>query len=153
MSIAATTELSTPPDIATTTRLFLKGRTHPSGQHDPPGLFDKREWETRPAGEVIPPNVITKPPSAELRPDQTDQDSLPPYEVLDAILYGLIERDRSVADLVAEGFDRDIVKKVEHLIHTSEWKRYQAAPGPRVSPRAFWLDRRYPLVNKWRDNG
>ena len=112
-----------------------------------------RDWMAGPAGEVIPPNVITKPPSAELRPDQTDQDSLPPYEVLDAILSGLIERDKSVADLVAEGFDRETVKKVEHLIYISEWKRYQAAPGPRVSPRAFWLDRRYPLVNKWRDNG
>lgn len=112
-----------------------------------------RPWMAGPAGEVIPPNIITKPPSAELRPDQTDQDSLPPYEVLDAILYGLIERDQSVADLVAQGFDRDTVKKVEHLIYVSEWKRYQAAPGPRVSPRAFWLDRRYPLVNRWRDKG
>ncbi|WP_273502742.1 NAD+ synthase [Paracoccus sphaerophysae] len=112
-----------------------------------------RPWMKAPAGEVIPPGVISKPPSAELRPDQTDQDSLPPYEVLDAILYGLIERDQSVADLVAQGFDRDTVKKVEHLIYVSEWKRYQAAPGPRVSPRAFWLDRRYPLVNRWRDNG
>ena len=104
-----------------------------------------------PAGEVIPPGVITKPPSAELRPDQKDEDSLPPYPVLDSILTGLIERDRSVADLVAEGHDRDTVKKVERLIYISEWKRYQAAPGPRVSPRAFWLDRRYPLVNRWRD--
>ena len=83
--------------------------------------------------------------------DQTDQDSLPPYEVLDAILYGLIERDQSVADLVAQGFDRDTVKKVEHLVYVSEWKRYQAAPGPRISTKAFWLDRRYPLVNRWRD--
>ena len=112
-----------------------------------------RPWMKAPAGEVIPPNVITKPPSAELRPDQTDQDSLPPYDVLDAILFGLIERDQSVADLAAQGFDRDTVKQVERLIYASEWKRYQAAPGPRVSPRAFWLDRRYPLVNRWRDDG
>ena len=110
-----------------------------------------RLWMAAPAGEVIPPGVITKPPSAELRPDQKDEDSLPPYPVLDSILTGLIERDRSVADLVAEGHDRDTVKKVERLIYISEWKRYQAAPGPRVSPRAFWLDRRYPLVNRWRD--
>ena len=110
-----------------------------------------RPWMAAPAGEVIPPGVITKPPSAELRPDQKDEDSLPPYPVLDSILTGLIERDRSVADLVAEGHDRDTVKKVERLIYISEWKRYQAAPGPRVSPRAFWLDRRYPLVNRWRD--
>lgn len=112
-----------------------------------------RDWMRAPAGEVIPPVIIDKPPSAELRPDQKDQDSLPPYEVLDAILEGLVERDLSVSDLVAEGFDRDTVIKVEHLLLTSEWKRYQAAPGPRVTSRAFWLDRRYPLVNRWRDRG
>ena len=104
-----------------------------------------------PAGEVIPTAIIEKPPSAELRPDQTDQDSLPPYEVLDAILEGLVEKDGSVADLVARGFDGDTVRQVERLLYGSEWKRYQAAPGPRVSPRSFWLDRRYPLVNRWRD--
>ncbi|MBK1656603.1 NAD+ synthase, partial [Allochromatium vinosum] len=91
--------------------------------------------------------IIDKPPSAELRPDQTDQDSLPPYEVLDAILTGLVERDASVAELVAQGFERETVKHVERLLYGSEWKRYQAAPGPRLSPRSFWLDRRYPLVN------
>ncbi|PZO66780.1 MAG: NAD+ synthase [Paracoccus denitrificans] len=112
-----------------------------------------RDWMKAPAGEVIPPVIIDKPPSAELRPDQKDQDSLPPYEVLDAILEGLVERDLSVSDLVAEGFDRETVIKVEHLLLTSEWKRYQAAPGPRVTSRAFWLDRRYPLVNRWRDRG
>ena len=112
--------------------------------HMPPGALG-------PTGEVIPKNILDKAPSAELRPDQTDQDSLPPYPVLDSILTGLIERDRSVADLVAEGHDRDTVNKVERLIYISEWKRYQAAPGPRVSQRAFWLDRRYPLVNRWRD--
>lgn len=110
-----------------------------------------RPWMKGPAGEVIPPAIIEKPPSAELRPDQTDQDSLPPYEVLDAILEGLVEKDGSVADLVARGFDRDTVRQVERLLYGSEWKRYQAAPGPRVSPRSFWLDRRYPLVNRWRD--
>ena len=111
-----------------------------------------RPWMAARAGEVIPPGIIAKPPSAELRPDQKDEDSLPPYELLDAILYGLVERDQSVAELVAQGFDRDTVKKIERLIYVSEWKRYQAAPGPRVSPRAFWLDRRYPLVNRWRDD-
>ena len=110
-----------------------------------------RPWMKGPAGEVIPTAIIEKPPSAELRPDQKDEDSLPPYPVLDSILTGLIERDRSVADLVAEGHDRDTVKKVERLIYISEWKRYQAAPGPRISTKAFWLDRRYPLVNRWRD--
>ncbi|MDO5657731.1 MAG: NAD+ synthase [Paracoccus sp. (in: a-proteobacteria)] len=110
-----------------------------------------RDWMLGHAGEVIPPQIITKPPSAELRPDQKDQDSLPPYEVLDAILHGLVEEDLSVADIVARGFDDAVVRKVERLLYLSEWKRYQAAPGPRISPKAFWLDRRYPLVNRWRD--
>jgi NAD+ synthase len=106
-----------------------------------------------PPGEVIPPRVIDKPPSAELRADQRDDDSLPPYPVLDAILEGLVDRELSVADLVAAGHDRATVKKVEHLIAISEWKRFQAAPGTRLTGRAFWLDRRYPMVNRWRDNG
>ncbi|MCV2446850.1 NAD+ synthase [Paracoccus sp. DMF] len=110
-----------------------------------------RPWMQGPAGAVIPPQIITKPPSAELRPDQKDQDSLPPYEVLDAILEGLVEKDLALKDLVAQGFDAETVKKVETLLYGSEWKRYQAAPGPRISTKAFWLDRRYPLVNRWRD--
>lgn len=112
-----------------------------------------RDWMAGPAGEVIPPRIIEKPPSAELRPDQRDQDSLPPYEELDAILEALVERDASVGDLVAQGFARATVKRVEHLVAISEWKRYQSAPGPRLTNRAFWLDRRYPLVNRWRDEG
>jgi NAD+ synthase len=112
-----------------------------------------RDWMKGPAGEVIPPRVIDKPPSAELRADQKDEDSLPPYEVLDAILERLIDGERSVADVVAEGFDRDVVKKVEHLIYVSEYKRFQSAPGARLTRRAFWLDRRYPIVNRWRDPG
>lgn len=110
-----------------------------------------RDWMMGPAGEVIPPQIITKPPSAELRPDQKDEDSLPPYEILDAILDGLVEKDLSLRDLVGQGFDADTVTKVEKLLYGSEWKRYQAAPGPRISIKAFWLDRRYPLVNRWRD--
>ena len=110
-----------------------------------------RTWMKGPAGIVIPPQIITKPPSAELRPDQKDQDSLPPYEVLDVILEGLVEKDLALKDLVGQGFDADTVKKVETLLYGSEWKRYQAAPGPRISTKAFWLDRRYPLVNRWRD--
>ena len=110
-----------------------------------------RPWMKGPAGEVIPPRVIDKPPSAELRDDQKDEDSLPPYEVLDAILEGLIDREPSVAEMVAEGFDRDTVKRVEHLIFISEYKRFQSAPGTRLTRRAFWLDRRYPIVNRWRD--
>lgn len=110
-----------------------------------------RSWMMGPEGEVIPPRIITKPPSAELRPDQKDEDSLPPYEILDAILEGLVEKDLALKDLVAQGFDPDTVRKVERLLYHSEWKRYQAAPGPRISTKAFWLDRRYPLVNRWRD--
>ena len=110
-----------------------------------------RDWMQGPAGEVIPPGVIDKPPTAELRDDQKDEDSLPPYEVLDVILTELIDNEASVADVVAMGYDRDTVKKVEHLIYISEYKRYQSAPGARLTMRSFWLDRRYPLVNRWRD--
>ncbi|WP_054007276.1 NAD+ synthase [Cypionkella psychrotolerans] len=111
-----------------------------------------RPWMLAPAGVVIPPRVIDKPPSAELRPDQKDEDSLPPYPVLDAILDGLVEQELSVADLVAKGFDRATVKKVEHLLYISEYKRYQSAPGTRLTRRAFAGDRRYPIANRWRDN-
>lgn len=112
-----------------------------------------RPWMAGPAGEVIPVSVIDKPPSAELRDNQKDEDSLPPYPVLDAILEALVEDERSVAEIVAMGHDHDTVKKVEALLYGAEWKRYQSAPGPRITRRAFWLDRRYPLVNRWRDNG
>ncbi len=110
-----------------------------------------RPWMQGPEGVVIPGRVIDKPPSAELRDNQKDEDSLPPYPVLDAILDGLIEREASVADLVAEGFDRAVVKKVEHLLYISEYKRFQAAPGTRLTKKALWLDRRYPITNRWRD--
>ena len=110
-----------------------------------------RDWMAGPAGVVIPVSVIDKPPSAELRADQKDEDSLPPYPVLDAILEGLVDRDASVADLVAAGYDRATVKKVEALVYGSEYKRFQSAPGVRLTSRAFWLDRRYPIVNRWRD--
>lgn len=126
------------------TRMFLTARWR-NAHHRP--------WMKGPAGEVIPDRIITKPPSAELRADQRDDDSLPPYEVLDAILEGLVERDASVADLVAEGFDRATVKQVEHLLYIAEYKRFQSAPGTRLTQKAFWLDRRYPIANRWRDNG
>ncbi|MBC2834173.1 NAD+ synthase [Paragemmobacter straminiformis] len=112
-----------------------------------------RPWMKAPAGEVIPPRVIDKPPSAELRENQRDDDSLPPYPVLDAILEGLVEKELSVAEIVAQGHDRATVKRVEQLLFTSEWKRFQSAPGVRLTQKAFWLDRRYPMVNRWRDMG
>jgi NAD+ synthase len=110
-----------------------------------------RDWMMGPEGEVIPPAVIDKPPTAELRENQRDDDSLPPYDVLDVVLTQLIDREASVAEVVMMGFDRDMVKKVENLIYLAEYKRFQSAPGPRLTPRSFWLDRRYPIVNKWRD--
>ena len=111
-----------------------------------------RDWMMGPKGAVIPVEIIDKPPTAELREDQRDDDSLPPYEILDAILEMLVDEDRSVADIVAAGYDRDTVKRVEHLVMISEYKRFQSAPGPRLTHRAFWLDRRYPIANSWRDN-
>jgi len=110
-----------------------------------------RDWMKGPKGEVIPPRVIDKPPSAELRDNQKDEDSLPPYPVLDAILERLVEGDQSVAEIVAAGFDKATVKRVEGLLYGAEWKRYQCAPGIRLTKKAFWLDRRYPIVNRWRD--
>jgi NAD+ synthase len=111
------------------------------------------DWMMAPAGEMIPARVIDKPPSAELREDQKDEDSLPPYEVLDGILEMLVDREASVADCVAAGYEREVVKRVEHLIYISEYKRFQSAPGTRLTMRSFWLDRRYPIVNRWRDGG
>lgn len=110
-----------------------------------------RDWMMGPAGEVIPERIITKPPSAELRPDQKDSDSLPDYPVLDAILEILVDLEGSVADCVAAGFTREDAAKVERLIYLSEYKRFQSAPGTRLTKRAFWLDRRYPIVNRWRE--
>ncbi len=102
-----------------------------------------------PAGAVIPEATITKPPSAELRPDQRDTDSLPPYDVLDPILSGYIERRQSVEDLVAEGFDADLVAQVARLVDRAEYKRRQAAPGIKVTHRAFGRDRRLPMTQRW----
>ena len=110
-------------------------------------------WMKGPKGTVIPPRVIDKPPTAELRADQKDEDSLPPYDILDGILNMLIDQDAAVADVVAAGYDRPTVEMVEHLIYVSEYKRFQSAPGARLTERAFWLDRRYPIVNRWRDKG
>lgn len=110
-----------------------------------------RPWMKGPAGEVIAPRIIDKPPSAELRPDQKDEDSLPPYAALDRMLELLVDQDRSIADVVAEGFERAEVQRVARLVQISEYKRFQSAPGVKLTGRAFWLDRRYPIVNRWRD--
>jgi NAD+ synthetase len=102
-------------------------------------------------GEVIPEGVITRAPSAELRENQTDQDSLPPYEVLDGILGLYIDQEAAPADIVLEGFDPATVRRVLTLLRQSEWKRRQAAPGPKLSRRAFGRERRYPITSGWRD--
>ncbi len=122
-------------------------------------VFAAARWRnaTRPAGllgpegPVIPERVISKPPSAELREGQKDEDSLPPYEVLDDILERLVEDDAATEEVVAAGHDRETVMKVQGLLYGSEYKRFQAAPGTKLTRRAFWLDRRYPVVNRWRD--
>jgi len=111
-----------------------------------------RDWMMGPDGVVIDPRIIDKAPSAELRADQKDEDSLPPYPVLDGILQMLVDDEASVSECISAGFERETVKKIEHLIYVSEYKRFQSAPGTRLSARAFWLDRRYPIANRWRDD-
>ena len=115
-----------------------RNKNHPAGALGPDGM-------------VIPENIITKPPSAELREDQRDDDSLPPYEVLDDILESLVEKEMSVAKIIDKGHDKDVVKKIEHLLYIAEYKRRQAAPGIKITSRNFGRDRRYPITNKFRD--
>jgi NAD+ synthase len=104
-----------------------------------------------PNGRVIPERIITKPPTAELRANQTDQDSLPPYEILDGILNCLVEQELAFEEVVAKGYDPATVKRVEHLLYLSEYKRRQAPPGVKIGPRNFGRDRRYPITNAFRD--
>ena len=106
-----------------------------------------------PHGPVIPDSVLTRAPSAELRENQTDQDTLPPYDVLDQILARLVEHEEPIAKIVADGFDRETVMKVERMLHLAEYKRRQAAPGVKVTLKNFGRDRRYPIVNRFRDSG
>jgi NAD+ synthase (glutamine-hydrolysing) len=101
--------------------------------------------------EAIPENVMTKPPSAELRPDQKDSDSLPPYDVLDPILELYIEEDAGITDIVAKGHDAHTVERVVALVDRAEFKRRQAPPGPKVTTKAFGRDRRLPISNRWRE--
>ncbi|WP_322988224.1 NAD+ synthase [Hoeflea sp.] len=112
--------------------------------HVPPGALG-------PSGEVIPVNIIDKAPSAELRPDQTDQDSLPPYPVLDDILECLVEHEMGVEEIVARGHDIATVHRIEHLLYIAEYKRRQSAPGVKITRKNFGRDRRYPITNRFRD--
>ena len=104
-----------------------------------------------PSGEVIPESIITRVPTAELRENQTDQDSLPPYDVLDDILVSLVEHEMPLADVIARGHDPEVVRKVERLLYIAEYKRRQAAPGVKISSRNFGRDRRYPITNRFRE--
>jgi NAD+ synthase len=121
--------------------------------------FDVSKWRNNsyntlfkgPDGPVMPDNVIVKPPSAELREDQKDEDSLPPYEVLDAILHGLVEEEKSYAELLKAGFDGETVSRIQNLLYVAEYKRRQAPPGVKITTRNFGRDRRYPITNGFRD--
>ena len=108
-----------------------------------------RPWMKASGINVIPINIIEKPPSAELRPDQKDSDSLPDYFILDGILKILVDEDGTIEDCINAGFREEDAKRIQKLLFMNEYKRYQSAPGTRLSKRAFWLDRRYPIVNQW----
>jgi len=114
-------------------------------------VFALARWRNTVGDRIIPQAVIDRPPSAELRENQLDQDSLPPYDVLDAILLRHVDLEQSGAEIVAAGFDAATVERVLRLVRISEWKRHQAAPGPKVSRRAFGRERRYPVSSGWRE--
>ncbi|MEA2977733.1 MAG: synthase, partial [Alphaproteobacteria bacterium] len=113
----------------------------------------KPAWALGPIGPIIPENVLVRPPTAELREDQKDQDTLPPYDVLDQILQRLVEREEPVATIVAAGFDQETVMKIDRMLNLAEYKRRQAAPGVKVTLKNFGRDRRYPITNRFRDPG
>jgi NAD+ synthase len=106
-----------------------------------------------PGGVVIPENIIVRPPTAELRENQKDEDSLPPYAVLDPILERLVEREEPISTIIAAGFERDTVVRIERMLNIAEYKRRQAAPGVKVTLKNFGRDRRYPITNRFRDPG
>ena len=122
-------------------------------------VFDLSRWRNRakpvdakgPEGIVIPESIIQRPPTAELRENQTDQDSLPPYDQLDAILEMLVEKEMSVREIIAAGQPEDVVRRVQHLLYIAEYKRRQAPPGVKITSRNFGRDRRYPITNGWRE--
>ena len=124
-------------------------------------VFEMARWRNRswmeglegPQGPVMPEAIIDKPPSAELRPDQTDQDTLPPYEVLDDVLRGLVEEERSTAELVARGHAAETAERIWRMLDIAEYKRRQAPPGIKLTLRSFGKDRRYPITNRFRGAG
>ena len=124
-------------------------------------VFEMARWRNRnwmeglegPQGPVMPEAIIDKPPSAELRPDQTDQDTLPPYDVLDDVLRGLVEEERSTAELVARGHAAETAERIWRMLDIAEYKRRQAPPGIKLTLRSFGKDRRYPITNRFRGAG
>jgi NAD+ synthase len=122
-------------------------------------VFELCKWRNQyhpqgalgPAGRVIPERIITKPPSAELKPGQKDEDSLPPYHILDDVLYCLIEKEMGLEEIVARGHTPDTVNRVWKMLDRAEYKRRQACPGVKISHKAFGRDRRYPITNKFTD--
>jgi len=119
-------------------------------------VWELSRWRNEEASRAgatppIPENSITKPPSAELAPGQMDTDSLPPYEVLDALLDDYVEKDMGTAELIAAGHDADLVERVVRLVDTAEYKRRQYPPGPKISQKNFGRDRRLPITNRWRE--
>jgi len=115
-------------------------------------VYDLANWRNA-QSPAIPQGIIDRPPSAELRPDQTDQDSLPPYDVLDRIITAYVEQDWPIADIVALGIEEKLVRRVAGMVLAAEYKRRQGAPGPRITRKAFGRDRRYPITSGWRDSG
>jgi NAD+ synthase (glutamine-hydrolysing) len=115
-------------------------------------VYDLARWRNK-KGEAIPQSTIDKPPSAELRPDQKDSDSLPPYELLDAILQLYVEGDLGVVEIVDEGFEPGVVARVARMVDRNEYKRRQAAPGVKITVKAFGKDRRLPITNRYRPQG
>ncbi len=127
-------------------KMQVYGLSRWRNENVPPGALG-------PSGEVIPQNIIDKAPSAELAPNQKDQDSLPPYPMLDDILECLVENEMSTDDIIAKGHDGAIVHRIEHLLYIAEYKRRQSAPGVKITPKNFGRDRRYPITNRFRDRG
>ncbi len=111
-------------------------------------MYALSRWRNA-CGAPIPENTLTRPPSAELRENQTDQDSLPPYDVLDPILEMYVEDDRAVPEIVKTGRDETLVRRITRLVDAAEFKRRQSPPGVKISPRAFGKDRRIPITNRW----